>query len=259
MAGPGSSPTGSPRRQNKQPGVAYSTLGPSFYAHRHSAASYSFSKEPLKERTEVSAYDTAGPGPCEYDWGEGIPHVTSGRTVTPSRNAYTDWASDSTSRSRLGLPAQPHTLPPGPGLYLRSGSSYHLTGSQQANTQWRNSTMAGWQAYCRRWGPVAAAPVVVLVLVVVVVVVVVAVRRGGRFRGHWECRTPMVVSREHERERLGVHSPGPMTAAPVDSVGRQLSSTRKTQPRCTFSRAGRFSNVPRRAAEEVPGPGAYNY
>ena len=46
-----------------------------------------------------------------------------------------------------------------------------------------------------------------------------------------ECRTPAVVSREHERERFGTHSPGPMTAAPVDSVGRQLSSTRKTQPR----------------------------
>ncbi|PNW80714.1 hypothetical protein CHLRE_07g326900v5 [Chlamydomonas reinhardtii] len=224
MAGPGSSPLGSPRRRDMQ-GVAYSTLGPSFYAHRHNAAAFSFPKNPLKERfgVDLGAQDS-GPGPCDYDWGDGIPHVTSGRTLTPSLHANTNWANDSMSRSLLGLPSQPHTLPPGPGLYLRSRSSYHLTGSPQLNTSWRNSTTAGWQNYCRR-----------------------------------ECRTPAVVSREHERERFGTHSPGPMTAAPVDSVGRQLSSTRKTQPRCTFSRAGRFSNVTQRVTEAVPGPGAYNY
>ncbi len=41
----------------------------------------------------------------------------------------------------------------------------------------------------------------------------------------------MFVSRGHERERYGTQSPGPATAAPMDALGRQLVSQRKTQPR----------------------------
>ena len=37
-----------------------------------------------------------------------------------------------------------------------------------------------------------------------------------------------------------------------------LHGVRSTR-RCTFSRAGRFSNVTQRVTEAVPGPGAYNY
>ncbi|KAG2499801.1 hypothetical protein HYH03_002097 [Edaphochlamys debaryana] len=176
--------------------------------------------QPQRMGTELGWRDT-GPGPGAY---EAVAAEASGRAITPSLKSNGRWGADALSRSLLGLPAHPHTLPPGPGLYLRSSSAWHLTGSTQARSGWRNSVSAGWQSYCRR-----------------------------------ECRTPMVLSREHERERLGSCGPGPMTAAPVDSVGRQLLATRKTQPRCAFARSSRFADVGRRMGEASPGPGAYDH
>ncbi|EFJ45788.1 hypothetical protein VOLCADRAFT_93864 [Volvox carteri f. nagariensis] len=144
----------------------------------------------------------AVPGPGTYSADpDALRH--SGPLVQPGLYANAKWAVDTTVRTNLGLPKHTHKMPPGPGLYFRTHSANNLTGSKQLKSSWRNSAESGWQDYCAR-----------------------------------QCQTPVVLSREHERERYGTHSPGPMTAVPVDAVGRQLTSNRKTQPRVGSVRLG---------------------
>ncbi|GIL80397.1 hypothetical protein Vretimale_12119 [Volvox reticuliferus] len=205
------------------PGVPYSTFRTSFYTQRKNTPAYSIGygeKERLPEHLTVVE---AVPGPGTYSADPAALHH-SGALIKPGLYANTKWAADSTVRTNLGLPRHKYAMPPGPGRYLRSHSSNNLTGSTQLISTWRNALQSGWRDYSPR-----------------------------------ECQTPVVLSREHERERYGTHSPGPMTAVPVDSMGRQLTSNRKTQPRCTFGRSERFSTVAMRMAQAVPGPGAYNH
>ncbi|GLC40061.1 hypothetical protein PLESTF_000933200 [Pleodorina starrii] len=207
----------------QDPGVPFSTFGTCSYAHRKNTPAYSIGHGEKQRVPELKSVLAAVPGPGSYSV-DPLAVRQTGRLVTPSLYANTKWGMDLSPRTNLGLPRQTHRMPPGPGLYLRSHSARNLTGSRQLVSKWGNATRAGWQDYCAR-----------------------------------ECLTPVVLSREHERERFGTHSPGPMTAAPVDSVGKQLNSTRKTQPRCTIGRSERFATATLRAAAAVPGPGAYNY
>ncbi|GFR53084.1 hypothetical protein Agub_g15794 [Astrephomene gubernaculifera] len=204
------------------PGVPYSTLGSSIYANRKNPPSTSFGK-PKQRQGKEPLFKDPGPGPGAYHPEVGIPHL-AGRGVTPTHHANTKWAADTTGRTNLGLPPHKDVVPPGPGLYLRSRSAVNLTGCPQQLTSWRNAAAAGWQNYSAR-----------------------------------ECQTPVILSKEHERIRYGTHSPGPMTAVPEHSVGRQLTSQRITQPRCAFARSARFSTAELRMSGAVPGPGAYNY
>ncbi|KXZ45542.1 hypothetical protein GPECTOR_53g128 [Gonium pectorale] len=203
--------------------IPYTTLGTSFYANRKTAPQYTFSHGKDVERGAQPGSIPYGPGPGAYEAAAASLHAT-GPLAGHVEKANAKWAVDTTLRSNCGAPRNNYMQPPGPGLYLRSRSAFNLTGSRQPLANWHNAAASGWKDYSRR-----------------------------------ECQTPVVLSREHERARLGTHSPGPMTAVPVDSVGRQLTSNRTTQPRCAFSRSERFSSVGLKAAAAVPGPGSYNY
>ncbi|KAL6753891.1 hypothetical protein V8C86DRAFT_3139565 [Haematococcus lacustris] len=68
------------------------------------------------------------------------------------------------------------------------------------------------------------------------------------------------VSKGHERENLGKHSPGPHTVGreAFSSIGQQVSSLRETSPRIAPARAARFMRFRSQEVNATPGPGAYN-
>lgn len=61
------------------------------------------------------------------------------------------------------------------------------------------------------------------------------------------------ISLEHEKGSYGEGTPGPGTANPVRSVGRQLSSRSKTAPTWSFGSSKRSPIT----GADGPGPGEY--
>jgi len=61
------------------------------------------------------------------------------------------------------------------------------------------------------------------------------------------------ISKEHEKQSFGLTSPGPCTAQPYNSYGRQSLSTRSSSPGWGFGTSRRLKDY----ANEAPGPGTY--
>eukprot|EP00877_Chromochloris_zofingiensis_P009552 jgi/Chrzof1/4850/Cz15g01160.t1 len=61
------------------------------------------------------------------------------------------------------------------------------------------------------------------------------------------------ISKEHEKQSYGEGTPGPSTAQPYDSYGKQSLSTRSTSPGWGFGTSRRLKEY----ANDAPGPGTY--
>ena len=78
---------------------------------------------------------------------------------------------------------------------------------------------------------------------------------GSSTREHME---RCFMSRDHEKSRLGINSPGPCSYNVNSAIGRQANSMNFTNPQWAFGSEGRFRYDFEKRAKQTPGAGHYS-
>mmetsp|Transcript_4601 Transcript_4601/g.9943 ORF Transcript_4601/g.9943 Transcript_4601/m.9943 type:complete len:226 (-) Transcript_4601:574-1251(-) len=206
-------------------------FGVQSYSGRHSGPLYSFGTSTVEARANEylgkefcphQVHLATSPGPGTYS--------PSDRAAShgvhpgpPGSRVSLRWSSDTTQSNPFGLPSHSFKGTPGPGRYHMPTSTLGVPLPSAACT---SPPRFSWSRASTR-----------------------------------ESNQSVYVTRGHERERLGFHSPGPHTVGPdaFSSIGRQLSSKKRTNPTCAMSRAQRFLVLKGADPSRTPGPGQYNY